>query len=204
MNIITLKNEWFIPLQYEIYSFHWELSSTCYFVKWLHLIDVGSMSLSFAGNPNFVNKLRLNTITHFIQYWIYAREFEFFVFTMQNYEKKLHLHFVTFLFTVSIFEQAEVAPIDLPKSAPDRFVIEVLVASLCCLLTFIFRWYRGFCYTLSFSLKASLEIDSIYSSTSLRVSVVAWVIKQTKQTKNHIWYWLSPLPLVSSLDSNDQ
>ena len=46
---------------------------------------VSSMSLSFAGNPNFVNTIPLYTyVSLHIQHLIYVQQYEFFVFTMKQ------------------------------------------------------------------------------------------------------------------------
>ena len=55
-----------------------------------------SMSLSFAGNPNFVNTLTLYTFN--IQFMCDNLNFSFLL------RNKLHLYFVTFLLPVSIVE----------------------------------------------------------------------------------------------------
>ena len=110
MKFSVFSNECIDPRQYESYSIHWEPSATsdsnegviqplvtCYFVILPHLMDVLSMTLSFAGHLNFVNKLRLDTFH--IQFMYDNLNF---LFLLRN---KSHLYFVTFLLSVSIISK---------------------------------------------------------------------------------------------------
>ena len=72
---------------------------SCYFVILSHLMVVSSMSLSFAGNPNFVNTLPLYTFN--IQFMYDNLNFSFFLC------HKLHLNCVTFLLPVSILYNSD-------------------------------------------------------------------------------------------------
>ena len=78
-----------------------------------------------------------------------------------------------------------ITPNDRLKSAPDCCVIHVLIASFCCLLTFIFWWYGGFCHRLgqvsSFFLFTenangrNMEIFDLFSSLrNNKKTIIGW------------------------------
>ena len=84
---------------------------TCYFVYWPYLIDVGPMPLSFAGNTNFANKLRIYIFN--IEFMYDNLNFSFLLW------RKLHLHFETFLLPVSIYTERQ-------KKRPGKIAISYL------------------------------------------------------------------------------
>ena len=111
-SLVYFQKECIVHRQYKIYSIHWESSSTsevtkmkelftiCLHVNLVilpHLMDGLSMPLSFAGNPKFVNKLPLYTFNS--QFMYNNLNFSFLLWN------KLHVYFVTFLLSISIYLQ---------------------------------------------------------------------------------------------------